>query len=173
VGARIVAALTRLESTPVVTRGAAAAPQTLAKHLEATGAAVAAQDVPPRSLRDSLRFDESWGPTEWGPIPFLPPPDLLSRNMEAAWGDLDRYRGLNSTANGNLFVGGIQVRFLLSCLCRCIVCMRLPHSLPLRCMHARAPCACILHACVCPALVPPADVLRRACMRVPCAGATH
>lgn len=35
-----------------------------------------------------------------GPIPFLPDPDILVRRMEKTWGDLDRYRGIQSTAKG-------------------------------------------------------------------------
>lgn len=35
-----------------------------------------------------------------GPIPYLPDPDILVRRMEKTWGDLDRYRGIQSTAKG-------------------------------------------------------------------------
>jgi magnesium chelatase subunit H len=113
VGEKIVTSLKRLESPPVVARGSLAAARTLDPVVSKFGAAVAATEVRPSSLRSTLAFDERWGPTEWGPIPFLPRADMLSRNMEAAWGDLDKYRGLNSTASGNLFVGGLQVRIQL------------------------------------------------------------
>jgi hypothetical protein len=76
-----------------------------------------AAEVPPRELRTALHFDEHWGPTEWGPIPFLPKPDLLVEAMENAWGDLYKYRGLNSTANGNLLVAGVQVRPCSTAMC--------------------------------------------------------
>lgn len=109
VGEQIVATLKQLESPPTVARGADAAARTLGPAAAQFGAAVAATEVRPASLRDTLAFDDRWGPTEWGPIPFLPPTDMLVRNMEAAWGDLDKYRGLNSTSSGNLFVGGLQV----------------------------------------------------------------
>lgn len=33
---------------------------------------------------------KEWGPTEWGPIPFLPDSDLLVRRLERQWGDLDK-----------------------------------------------------------------------------------
>jgi hypothetical protein len=115
VGEKIVKGLTRLESPPIVARGAAAAARALDPALSEFGAAVAATEVAPRTLRMTLAFDERWGPTEWGPIPFLPPADMLVRNMEGAWGSLDKYRGLNSTSSGNLFVGGLQARFPASC----------------------------------------------------------
>ena len=37
-----------------------------------------------------------------GPIDFLPSADLLVRNMERQWGDLDRYRGIATSAAGAL-----------------------------------------------------------------------
>lgn len=116
VGEKIVTSLKRLESPPMVARGAAAASKALDPAVSEFGASVAATEVRPASLRDTLAFDDKWGPTEWGPIPFLPPADMLVRNMEAAWGDLDKYRGLNSTSSGNLFVGGLQVWFPLCTL---------------------------------------------------------
>ena len=45
-------------------------------------------------------YPASWGPTEWGPISFLPSHDLLVANMERQWGDLDKYRGLGTSAKG-------------------------------------------------------------------------
>ena len=110
VGENIVSSLKCLESPPMVARGAAAAAKALDPKVSDFGASVSATEIDPASLRDTLAFDDSWGPTEWGPIPFLPPADMLARNMEAAWGDLDKYRGLNCTSSGNLFVAGLQVR---------------------------------------------------------------
>ena len=60
----------------------------------------AAAEVAPRQLREALEFPPDTGPSDWGPIPYLPEPDVLVQNMEAQWGDLDSYRGLNSTATG-------------------------------------------------------------------------
>lgn len=108
-GEALVSALRRLESPGVVSRGADRATASVAAAAAAAGATVAATDVPPRSLHKSLAYPEEWGPTEWGPVPFLPRPDLLVHNMEKAWGDLYTYRGLNSTARGDLFIGGLQV----------------------------------------------------------------
>ena len=39
-----------------------------------------------------LTYPESWGPTEWGPIPFLPDNDVLVQRMEKQWGELRTYR---------------------------------------------------------------------------------
>ena len=62
-----------------------------------------------------LNFPESWGPTEWGPIPFPPDDDVLVRRMEKAWGPLGSYNGLATVpgkgsfvavpAIGNVFIG--------------------------------------------------------------------
>jgi len=67
------------------------------------GAVAAAADVPAAQLRDWLSFPPAWGPTEWGPIPFLPPSDILVRRMEANWGDLRRQ---TQAAAGGLPTGG-------------------------------------------------------------------
>ncbi|EIE25813.1 hydrogenobyrinic acid a,c-diamide cobaltochelatase, partial [Coccomyxa subellipsoidea C-169] len=40
---------------------------------------------------------------------FLPQHDLLVANMERQWGDLDRYRGLGTSAKGEFVVGGVQL----------------------------------------------------------------
>jgi magnesium chelatase subunit H len=39
-----------------------------------------------------LTYPETWGPTEWGPIPFLPDNDILVQRMEKQWGELRGYR---------------------------------------------------------------------------------
>jgi magnesium chelatase subunit H len=105
VGDSIIKALRTQEQFATVSRGAPA----VEKIPVAVGSSVGAE-VSPRDLRESLMFDEHWGPTEWGPIPFLPKPDLLVEAMEKAWGDLYSYRGINSTAKGNLLVSGVQAR---------------------------------------------------------------
>ena len=81
------------------------------------GVAVAGENVSPKRLKEWLSFPESWGPTEFGPIPFLPTPDVLVRRMEKAWGPLDSYNGLATTQGkdrgsyvagltiGNVFIG--------------------------------------------------------------------
>ena len=44
---------------------------------EAFGARAAAADMTPKQLKDHLTFPQTWGPTEWGPISFLPDHDIL------------------------------------------------------------------------------------------------
>ena len=66
------------------------------------GAAAAAADVPAAQLRDWLSFPQSWGPTEWGPIPFLPPNDILVTRMEANWGDLRKQAASGGGGGGLL-----------------------------------------------------------------------
>jgi len=56
--------------------------------------------VSPKRLRELLTYPVGWGPSEWGPISFLPQHDLLVANMERQWGDLDKYRGLSTSAKG-------------------------------------------------------------------------
>ena len=63
----------------------------------------------PQHLRELLTFPHSWGPTEWGPIPYLPDEDALVRRMERQWGNLLSYRGINSTTRGTLLVPGVQL----------------------------------------------------------------
>ena len=59
-----------------------------------------AAGVTSRQLKDALTYPPGWGPTDWGPIPFLPDPDILVNNMEKSWGDLDSYRGISTSAAG-------------------------------------------------------------------------
>ena len=58
----------------------------------ATGAAIAAKEVTPEDLKAGLTYPETWGPSEWGPIPFLPDNDVLVQKLEKQWGDVKRYR---------------------------------------------------------------------------------
>ena len=63
----------------------------------------AAAEVDRHALREALTFPPDSGPSDWGPLPYLPDPDVLVQRMEAQWGDLGSYRGLNSTATGGWF----------------------------------------------------------------------
>jgi magnesium chelatase subunit H len=103
-GQAIITTLSALQQPNIMTRHRSA----LASVPAAVGTAVMAT-MSPQELRKSLFFDSSWGPDEWGPIPFLPPDDLLVTNMEGAWGDLYSYRGLSTTAKGELIISGVQV----------------------------------------------------------------
>jgi magnesium chelatase subunit H len=65
--------------------------------------------VSPSQLKQWLTFPETWGPTEWGPIPYLPDNTLLVDRMERQWGDVGSYRGIKSAADGSLVVPGLQL----------------------------------------------------------------
>ena len=60
-------------------------------------------EIAPRELREALAFPEDYGPSEWGPIPYLPDPDFLVQRMESQWGDLLSYRGISTSAAGDCF----------------------------------------------------------------------
>jgi magnesium chelatase subunit H len=105
-GEAIIKTLLALDQSGVIARG----PSALRQVPATVGNAVMAT-MSPRDLRKRLKFDTAWGPDEWGPIPFLPPDDLLVKNMESAWGDLYNYRGLSTSARGELLVSGVQVCF--------------------------------------------------------------
>ncbi|KAF5843565.1 CobN/magnesium chelatase [Dunaliella salina] len=53
-------------------------------------------------------YPPDWGPSEWGPIPFLPDNDVLVKRMQKQWGDLSSYRGIMSSASGQLVVPGLR-----------------------------------------------------------------
>ena len=65
-----------------------------------------------------LTYPDSWGPTEWGPIPFLPERDVLVTNMERQWGQLDSYRGISTSAAGDwlLQVSCLPIKQTCSCM---------------------------------------------------------
>lgn len=84
--------------------------------VEAAGAAAAGEgvrcvcrEVSAKELRAMLSFPADWGPDQWGPLPYLPDSDVLVRRMERQWGDLDKYRGIMTTARGTLVVAGVQI----------------------------------------------------------------
>ena len=68
-----------------------------------------ARDVRPTELKDMLRFPAEWGPDEWGPIPLLPDPDILVKRMEKQWGKLENYRGIMTSGEGNVVMGGVKL----------------------------------------------------------------
>lgn len=51
-----------------------------------------------------LTYPPDWGPSEWGPIPFLPEADVLVSSMERQWGDLAAYRGIATSVAGKLLL---------------------------------------------------------------------
>lgn len=108
-GESIVAALQAQEQQRVVSQGAKGISKLgTGDAAAAAGAQSVGAEVSPKRLKEMLTYPPDWGPTEWGPIPFLPTPDILVQRMERQWGDLSRYRGIQSTAKGDLLVNGIQ-----------------------------------------------------------------
>ena len=109
-GERIVEYLKKMSREELTCRGVNHVRNVLGEDLASSlGATVAGTDMVAERLKEYLTFDETWGPTEWGPMPFLPAPDLLVTKMEAAWGDLGKYRsGLSTTTSGEAVVTGLQ-----------------------------------------------------------------
>lgn len=70
-----------------------------------------AVEISPQKLKESLGFPQSWGPNEWGPIPFLPDSNILIDKMEKAWGALGKQRmaGLGISATGNAVITGLRL----------------------------------------------------------------
>ncbi|GAX76816.1 hypothetical protein CEUSTIGMA_g4262.t1 [Chlamydomonas eustigma] len=76
--------------------------------LSHSGFTASAAEVTAPQLKSLLTYPESWGPTEWGPIPFLPDNDILVKRVEKQWGDLRGYRGMMTSAQGGLVVPGLK-----------------------------------------------------------------
>ena len=74
-GEALVAALRAQEDQRAVSKGAAGVEALGAGAAAAMGARAVAADVSSARLKQGLTFPETWGPTEWGPIPFLPDND--------------------------------------------------------------------------------------------------
>jgi len=83
--------------------------------LACVGVRAVADEVAPKQLAAWLRFDPSWGPSEWGPLPYLPDNDALVARMEAQWGDLSKHAARNAggpllcTSRGGFLVAGLQL----------------------------------------------------------------
>lgn len=109
-GEKIVAYLQQLSKEESTCRGIQHMTESLNAEIHNDlGAQVVGADIDSTRLKEFLTFDESWGPNEWGPMPFLPSPDILVKKMENAWGDLGKYRsGLSTTTSGNSVVAGLQ-----------------------------------------------------------------
>ena len=112
-GEAVVAALRALETDQraLVQGRAAFGDDLLDDGLRSRGVAVAAEEVSPAQLREWLEFPEAWGPSEWGPIPYLPPRDDLVAKMEAQWGTLGAQQPgvLGVTGDGAALVAGLRV----------------------------------------------------------------
>jgi magnesium chelatase subunit H len=111
-GEAIVRALRALEENATIMAGydgAVDAVNALKETGDLPGVEVAGANVSPAQLKKWLAFPKSWGPTEWGPIPFLPEPDILVRKMEAAWGPLENYLGLATAPGKGSVVTGLRL----------------------------------------------------------------
>lgn len=94
-GEALLEALKMQQEQSVVFRGAAGVEALGVGAAAASGARAAAYDVPPTELKDRLTYPPSWGPSEWGPIPYLPDNDVLVQRLERQWGDVQRYRSVS------------------------------------------------------------------------------
>ncbi|WIA16841.1 hypothetical protein OEZ85_013777 [Tetradesmus obliquus] len=97
------------EEPRTVSKGAAGIKALGGGPAAAWGVSAAAAEISPSQLRSMLTFPSTWGPTEWGPMPYLPDDDVLVKRMEAQWGSLHSYRGINSTMSGGLLIPGVQI----------------------------------------------------------------
>lgn len=109
-GEDLIAALRdHLSSEAIIARGSRGASTAGSGPAEKHGAEVEAADVSPKRLKELLTFPSRWGPTEWGPIPFLPEADVLVQRMEHQWGELGKFRaGLSTSANGDAVIIGLS-----------------------------------------------------------------
>lgn len=76
-GEALITALKLQEEGRTIARGAKGVQDTQAGPAGAAGVVPVATEVAGKALREQLTFPEGWGPTEWGPIPFLPSADIL------------------------------------------------------------------------------------------------
>lgn len=108
-GEKIVTYLKHLSQEDIICRGIEYSKAKFDDDLQVDlGAKVSGTDMVAEELKKYISFDESWGPNEWGPLPFLPSPDILVNKMESAWGDISKYRaGLSTTTSGNAVVSGL------------------------------------------------------------------
>jgi magnesium chelatase subunit H len=72
-------------------------------------ATITAVDITPAALKEYLTFPQGYGPTEWGPIPFLPDSRILVQRLEKQWGQLGKYRGICTSNTGDAVVSGLQL----------------------------------------------------------------
>ncbi|KAI8464745.1 MAG: CobN/magnesium chelatase [Monoraphidium minutum] len=108
-GEAIITGLKGLDEGRIIAGGAAAVEKRGAGPAAAFGAAAVGAEVTAGRLKEMLSFPKDWGPTEWGPMPFLPDSDVLVRRMEAQWGPLDKYHGIATTGSRALLVSGLQL----------------------------------------------------------------
>lgn len=84
-GEALITALKQQEEGRTIARGAQGVLDTNAGPAGPAGVAPCAAEVTGKALRAQLTFPEGWGPSEWGPIPFLPNADILVRDETTLW----------------------------------------------------------------------------------------
>ena len=84
------------------------------------GVEVVAEAVPLSTLRAWLDFDETWGPSEWGPVPVLPRQTFLYDRFIKQWGNaaggLEPVLGLGTSSAGDSVIAGIRIGNLFVCV---------------------------------------------------------
>ena len=85
VGQSIIDALAAASAPAAVSRGAAGLLTAGVGDAARYGATPTPGEVSPSTLKDWLSFSPRSGPSDWGPIPFLPSPDILVRRLDAQW----------------------------------------------------------------------------------------
>ncbi|DBA83121.1 TPA: Magnesium chelatase [Trebouxia sp. C0005] len=108
-GEAVISALKMQEEQRAIYEGKAGIENRGAGGAEAFGASAVAAEIDHLQLKQMLTYPPDWGPSEWGPIPFLPEADVLVSSMERQWGDLAAYRGIATSVAGNAVVSGIQL----------------------------------------------------------------
>jgi len=107
-GEAVVAALKAQEEQRAVSRGAPGVNALGSGQAAPYGIQPGAAEVSASQLKEWLTYPPDWGPTEWGPIPFLPDNDILVQRMEKQWGELRGYRGIMTSAAGNMVIPGLS-----------------------------------------------------------------
>lgn len=108
-GEALVTALKSLEDQRVVSRGKEGVLKQGPGPTKEYGVVASGAEVTAQQLKEWLTYPLDWGPDEWGPVPYLPDPDVLVKKMEKQWGELRLYRGLMTTAKGSFLVPGLQL----------------------------------------------------------------
>jgi magnesium chelatase subunit H len=111
-GEALIAALVAQEDQRALSQGAVGIKAAAAAAGAGEGGAnvtITAADITPAALKQYLTFPQGYGPTEWGPIPFLPDSRILVQRLEKQWGELGKYRGICTSNTGDAVVSGLQL----------------------------------------------------------------
>lgn len=91
-GEVLIEALKAQEGQRTIARGAKGIEEAGSVKLKASGVESVGIEVQPKKLQEMLTYPKGWGPSQWGPIPFLPSNDILVQRIQKQWGDLYRYK---------------------------------------------------------------------------------